>query len=211
MSIQVTEDGQIIREGSKANGAATETAAVGEDASPSLQVSEYHAEIISIENIKAHGIQIPSVEQLKLKFKPVAVISFINTQDETDRTNLLCRRIDPLTYNKLSSETTFINYIAKLVEIRDFVQAKDLESGTVDVAELADLLDPDRILESKFSEDLTAYAIAAHCIVAPRIPIRQILYVLPIAFVNVVSEFCVGGVTEFDELIDGFRIEIQYL
>ena len=200
MSIQVTEDGQIIREGSNPNVKTSET---------EIPKSEYHAEIISIENMKAHGIQIPSVEQLKMKFKPAAVISFINTEDETDRTDLVCRRIDQLTYNKLADQN-FVRYVAKLVEIRDFVE-KESESGEVDIAELTDLLDPDRILESKFSEDITAYAIAAHCIVAPRIPIRQILYVLPISFVNVVSEFCVGGVTEFDELIDGFRIEVQYL
>lgn len=203
MSIQVTEDGQIIREGSKvSDGAAT---------SETVPKSEYHAEIISIENLKAYGIQIPSVAQLKMKYKPAAVISFINTNDETDRTDLLCRRIDPLTYNKLA-DTTFINYVARLVEVQELVKDKvSSEGGQVDVDELADLLDPDRLLESKFSEDITAYAIASHCIVVPRIPIGQILYVLPISFVNVVSEFCVGGVTEFDELIDGFRIEIQYL
>ena len=199
MSIQVTEDGQIIREESNKNGAAT---------SETAQTSEYHAEVISIENLKAHGIQIPTVQQLKLKFKPAAVVSFINTQDETDRTDLLCRRMDPLTYNKLSDQN-FVRYLATLVEKQDFVE-KEFEVSP-SVSELIARLDPDSVLESKYAADLTAYAIAAHCIVAPRIPIRQIVYVLPISFVNVVSEFCVGGVTEFDELIDGFRIEIQYL
>jgi len=198
MSIQVTEDGQILREGDKNAAAASETP----------PTSEYHAEIISLENLKAHGIQIPTVQQLKLKFKPAAVISFINTEDETDRTDLLCRRIDPLTYNKLSDQN-FVRYLATLVETQDFVE-KELEVS-IEVAELVARLDPDSVLESKHVADLTAYAIASHCIVVPRIPVRQILYVLPITFVNVVSEFCVGGVTEFDELIDGFRIEIQYL
>ena len=199
MSIKVDADGNIIREGApKSEGAPADT-----------PKSEYHAEIISIENLKAHGLQIPSVEQLRLKFKPAAVISFINAEDETDRTDLLCRKIDTLTYNKLADEN-FVRYLAKLVEVQDFIDKSAGDSET-DVAALVSLLDPDRVLESKFSEDITAYAIASHCIVAPRIPIRQILYVLPISFVNVVSEFCVGGVTAFDELVDGFRIEIQYL
>ena len=201
MSIKVDADGNIIRDGDPKSKS---------DPAVDTPKSGFHAEIISIENLKAHGLQIPSVEQLKLKFKPVAVVSFINSSDETDRTDLLCRKIDPLTYNKLSDQN-FVRYLAKFVEVQDFLKAKASETEKVDAAELAAVLDPDRILESQFSEDITAYAIASHCIVLPRIPLSQILYTLPISFVNVISEFCIGGVTEFDELIDGFRIEIEYL
>lgn len=200
MSIRVSEDGTILRDGESG----LKTPPTGE----TPPQGRYQSEIISLENLKAHGIQIPSAEQLKLRFKPVALVSFINTADATDRVDLLCRRIDQLTYTQLA-DPAFINYIAKLVEIQQTVATQSTED--VDLEAVMAALDPDKLLESKFQEDMVTYAVASHCIVAPRIPIRQILFTLPLSFVRVVSEFCVGGVGEFDELAEGFHIQIKYL
>ena len=154
--------------------------------------------------VKKSGLNIMAPGDLKKILKPTGIITFTNVADETQKIDFLARKVDPLTTGSMH-DTMIIRSLVRMKELYE-LQEKDFESMSPE--QLADLFDVDKKIEDNHNNNVYLCVTASYALLEPAISPTDIIHTLPMSWIKVIADWAAGGVNEFPDLVDGFRVSI---
>lgn len=162
------------------------------------------SEVISFEGWQKLGYDVDALERLNMKYKPRMVIRIINEHNPEDAEEFIVRRSDPMLMGDLN-DSMILSSLARLSAVQKMTE-KDFEGLSEE--ELSTLFDVGQRLEDiKAGEEYNCLA-ASKCLLKPKIPHQIIADVLPMEIIKLIADVGIGGATDVDQSVSGFRIEI---
>ena len=145
-----------------------------------------------------------TVEGLRARFKPTAVMRFINIKDATDFIDFRVRKIDAATIGTRQER----EIVESLMRMQSIVNLDEAAIEKMTPEEIAELLNVDQRIRDLKNNDAFLAVAADFTVMQPTLPASVVLDTLPLKWVSVIVDFTVGGVSPPADAVDGFKVEV---